>query len=223
MTQVKDVPVAETNRGLELTPLLQDDRIELLRSHLYATLSTASMTIGITSCDSAAGVSNVAKKLAVCEAQSGRKTLLIDGNFKRQEKQSLFKSLLGTRNNKKDAVSLQQEIVATRVPNLSYLSMDAQQSPSDFELPLRIGEFMDSIRNDYCTVICDLPPVENSIKSLSLAANCDGVLLILNAQSTRAKHARQAIEVLMQNEVQVLGAVLNRARTTLPWFLRRWI
>jgi Mrp family chromosome partitioning ATPase len=72
------------------------------------------------------------------------------------------------------------------------------------------------LRKAFDYVIVDAPPLANYADALSLARWADGVMLVLEANSTRREAAQEAAETLRLAKVKVLGAVLNKRTQPIP-------
>ena len=80
---------------------------------------------------------------------------------------------------------------------------------------------MNELKEEFDLIVMDLPPVRSSGRSMLLAGQVNGAILVLNAQDTRARDAESAIQTLRDNRVEIVGTVLNRAKRTLPRWLER--
>jgi Mrp family chromosome partitioning ATPase len=60
-------------------------------------------------------------------------------------------------------------------------------------------------------VVIDGPAVLTSSDAVILAKKCDGVLMVADARRTSASKLKQALEILTQMNVCILGVILNRA------------
>jgi protein-tyrosine kinase len=72
------------------------------------------------------------------------------------------------------------------------------------------------LRKEFDFVIVDAPPMTEYADAIALGQLCDGVVVVLEAGSTRRKAARHAVETLRSCRVQVLGAVLNKRTFPIP-------
>jgi receptor protein-tyrosine kinase len=72
------------------------------------------------------------------------------------------------------------------------------------------------LRKEFDFVIVDAPPMTRYADAIALGKLCDGVVVVLEAGSTRRKAARSAVQTLGSSRVQVLGAVLNKRTFPIP-------
>jgi protein-tyrosine kinase len=70
--------------------------------------------------------------------------------------------------------------------------------------------------SEFSYVLIDAPPVNDSVDAMMLGQLSDGVILVLEANSTRREAARRAKESLESANVKVLGAVLNKRTFPIP-------
>jgi tyrosine-protein kinase Etk/Wzc len=68
-------------------------------------------------------------------------------------------------------------------------------------------------------LIIDAPPLLERADSRLLFPQIDAAVLVLRARATRRNDARRALEILQEARVPVLGAVLNRYTSDLPFGL----
>jgi protein-tyrosine kinase len=85
----------------------------------------------------------------------------------------------------------------------------------------RFRAFMAQCRRQYDYIVVDGPPLDEAPESIALAANVDGVVLVLDARNTRRRIALRAKERIEQVGGKVLGVALNRRRFYIPGWLYR--
>jgi Flp pilus assembly CpaE family ATPase len=81
----------------------------------------------------------------------------------------------------------------------------------------------DQLREQFDDIVLDLPPPELARIGLPLAAQCDGVVVVLEAEKTRAPVAESLIASLRLVRARILGTVLNKRRFYLPARVYRWL
>jgi Mrp family chromosome partitioning ATPase len=77
------------------------------------------------------------------------------------------------------------------------------------------------LREEFDFLIVDVPPVLLDTTAVLLAPLTEGVVLVVEASSTRREVARKAKETLESSNVRLLGAVLNNRTFPIPDFLYR--
>jgi Mrp family chromosome partitioning ATPase len=66
------------------------------------------------------------------------------------------------------------------------------------------------LRKAFDFVIVDAPPLAHYPEAIALGKVSDGVVLVLEADSTRRKAARAAVENLRASGAELLAVVLNK-------------
>jgi len=75
---------------------------------------------------------------------------------------------------------------------------------------------MDDLRSEFAYVLIDAPPMNSYADAVTLGQATDGIVLILEANSTRRESALKITEQLHAAGVAVLGAVLNKRTFPIP-------
>jgi len=91
----------------------------------------------------------------------------------------------------------------------------AAESPnllSSERLMARCGE----LREEFDLVIVDAPPLAHYADAIALGRLADGVVLVIEAETTRKEAAQAAVENLRISDVRILGAVLNKRVYPIP-------
>jgi Mrp family chromosome partitioning ATPase len=97
------------------------------------------------------------------------------------------------------------------------LSADAQRLfASD-----RLRAQMEKLREEFGFVLIDAPPVSSCADAVLLGQMTDGVILVVEANSTRREMARTSKETFESANVKVIGAILNNRTFPIPEALYR--
>jgi polysaccharide biosynthesis transport protein len=107
-------------------------------------------------------------------------------------------------------------------PNLWLLSAGAVTTRSSALLnseciKLRLQE----LKAEFDHVVIDAPALNLYADAVAMGRIVDGVVVVLQADSTRRESALKALESLRAANIEVLGAVLNRRSFPIPDFLYR--
>ncbi len=92
------------------------------------------------------------------------------------------------------------------------LTPDSPATQGARELKTRLAE----LGSAFNYVLVDAPPVNDGAESLMIGQLVDGVVLVLEANSTHREAARRAKERLESANVRILGAVLNKRTFPVP-------
>ena len=72
-------------------------------------------------------------------------------------------------------------------------------------------------------VVIDAPPILSDVCAIALARKVSGVLLVVEADRTRASAVNQARQRIVLAGGRVLGAVMNKRRHSLPGWIDRLV
>jgi capsular exopolysaccharide synthesis family protein len=166
------------------------------------------------------GCSQICASVAEILAKSARKPVcLVETNFRSPALPELF----GTTNHYglTDALLQKGPIGQFAKPvnedNLWLLSSGslAVDSPSLLASE-RLRERVDELRHEFDFVIMDAPPLTRYSDAVALSQLSDGLVLILEADSTRREAASVVAETLRSANVNILAAVLNKRSFPIP-------
>jgi len=187
-----------------------------LRTNIqFSSLDTVLRTVLVTSAGPAEGKSTTLANLAVVTAESGTRVLAVDCDLRRANLHTLF----GLDNTE----GLTNFILAegtgplpaqpTGVPNLQVLTTGPlPPNPSELLASRQMARVLDVLRDAADLVLFDAPPVVAVTDAAILAPRMDGVLLVVDAGTTRRDWARRARAQLEKVNARLLGVVLNNAQ-----------
>jgi capsular exopolysaccharide synthesis family protein len=162
------------------------------------------------------GKTTVAANLAAGLALNGRKTLLVDANFRRPEVHRLF----GIGNEKgfsevlNGTVGFDDALKSTRIPNLMLMTSGAKPPNATelFESQLLV-DFIERALEEYEHVIFDSAPFLVVSESVAMAARVDGVITVVRAHNESRGVLLRMRDALRQIKAEHLGVVLNAVRS----------
>jgi len=179
-----------------------------------------SRVIAVTSCQPAEGKSTVATNLAATLAQAGKRVILVDTDMRRPSvfwrlgltaKTGLSEYLTGN--------AVLQDVIQTHavISTLALLpSGFSPPLPADLLASEQMKQLVARLREDYEYVIFDTPPLLSVSDPLVVAAQSDGVVLVVRqGYCTRAMLMR-AREILHEVDLKIYGFVLNGVNASLP-------
>jgi polysaccharide biosynthesis transport protein len=168
--------------------------------------------IQITSPEQGEGKSTLAANLAISVAQSGKRVLLIDADFRQPilhrlfgvtAKKGLATVLLG-------GATLEAAIVPTSVKGVWLLPCGPRPpNPADLLTLEAFQGALDVVRSEYDLVVIDTPPLLAVTDPGVVARRVDEVVLLLRLTRSNWKSAGQARELLESLHAKVLGVVVN--------------
>lgn len=171
----------------------------------------------VTSTSPGEGKSSVTANLGMTLAQSQRKTLLIDCDFRRPMLSRIFHLHEQTRGFS-DALlhaDTEREIVTvihhTDVDWLDIIPCGTiPPNPSEMLSLERTGLTFSALRDTYAHILIDSPPVTAVTDPVILSQLVDGVLFVIKAGVTNIDAARYARDELLRVQAKLWGAILNQ-------------
>jgi len=100
--------------------------------------------------------------------------------------------------------------------NLSVLSSGTRNEDTDLLTSDRMRLRLAELGRAFDYVLMDAPSLNSSNHGIILGSSCDGVVLVLKANSSRRESARQAMQQFQAANIPVLGAVLNQRTFPIP-------
>jgi len=101
--------------------------------------------------------------------------------------------------------------------NLWLLSSGSASEQAEQLLTMdRMRRRLSELRTEFDYVLLDAAPLNVCNQAIMLGSWCDGVALVLKANSSSRKTARKVLEDLQTAKVPVLGAVLNQRTFPIP-------
>jgi len=205
--------------GVDVDKITREESLKLIQT-LFLLNGTPHRVVLFAGVDSRSGCSLV----SVCAAQSlaqnsSGAVCLVDANFRTPS----LPDALGTTNHYGLSDSLRKEgpvrhFAKTLLPkNLWLLSCG---SAADQSTALLNSEKMKSrieeLRQEFDYVLLDAPPLGTYADAVALGQLVDGVVLILEAHSTKREAAVRVTENLRAANVKILGAVFNKRTFPIP-------
>jgi polysaccharide biosynthesis transport protein len=158
------------------------------------------------------GKSTTASNLAVTIAQSGRKVVLVDADFRRPRIAKVFgiSEERGITSVIQGECSLEEAIQETSVENLSLLSCGPKPgNPAELLSGQEFAATVQQLRDMYDFVILDTPPLLAVSDPACVAGIADGVVLTLRLRRNLKPLAARAAQMLGSLEANVVGVVVN--------------
>jgi polysaccharide biosynthesis transport protein len=196
-----------------------EDALRTLRTNLRFMTSNQSAVICITSALDREGKSSVAMNLALLEAETEKRVILIDANFRHP---TLHRQL-GLTNDEGLSTFLATP-QGDHEPTLQdgphgvkvLTSGPAPPDPCDLLASVRMVELIDMLRARADMIILDTAAILPVPDTLALQQLVDGTLVIVDMRRTGRKTLEELFSALEMARAKILGAVLNKANRRAP-------
>lgn len=162
------------------------------------------------------GKTTVAANLATAFAETGRKALLIDADTHGGDLHTVLDASRtpGLTDVLAEDAALEDAAVPCAFDDLDFLPCGTRMTASPQLLGSRpMQRLLAEARSQYDVVIVDTPPLDSSSDGLVLAAMCGRMAMVVRAGATDKKAAAVSVERLRKLPMELLGVVLNGART----------
>ncbi|GGO65605.1 polysaccharide biosynthesis tyrosine autokinase [Nonomuraea cavernae] len=166
----------------------------------------------ITSCLPNEGKSSTSSNLAITLAQTGWRVLLVDGDLRRPRIPDYLgiEGGIGLTDVLIGRARLADVIQTWGEPSLHVLpSGQTPPNPSELLGSQGMRQVLDELTDAFDIVIFDAPPLLPVTDAATLAAICDGVMLVARYGKTRQEHILRATEQLSSINARIVGTVLN--------------
>jgi len=211
------IPLVKMRNGTPELPWVRTMSIEaflqLVTSMKYASDRPLS-TVVVTSPTQGDGKSTVALNVAIAMGELEPRVLLVDADLRRaslhhklrmKNERGLSDILVGRSR-------LEDVVQGTRYPGLDLLT-SGTPTPNPIKLleSGRMDEFLREAQERYRCVVIDGTALSVNVDSAVVARKADGTVIVLSANQTDLRAAKQALRRMQQVGVRnVLGYVLNR-------------
>jgi capsular exopolysaccharide synthesis family protein len=177
------------------------------------TQNSGHQVIQVTSPNPGDGKSTLAANLAISLAQSGKKTILLDCDFRKPRVHKLFaitKPELGLASVTGGLANLTQAIRHSSIDNLDILPCGPRpQNPAELLSGARFQQVLADLRKQYDYVIVDTPPMLAVSDPRVVAQRVDGILLVFKITKRARPLAERAREQLADMGANLLGVIVN--------------
>ena len=166
----------------------------------------------ITSPGAGDGKSLISSNLGMSFAESGRRTLVIDGDIRRGQLHTTFgvHQAPGLLDYLTGEASLEEVLQETEYERLTVVSCGARRHRGPELLASSVMlQFLNAVRPHFDTIIVDSPPLGAGIDPFALGVVTGNMLVVLRIGKSDRQMAQAKLGVLERYPVKVLGAVLN--------------
>ena len=165
--------------------------------------------IMLTGCRSGEAAGKAAQELAGSLARSGYKTLLVDADLPGNKETAEGAGRMQVLSMGADPESA---IRKAEISGLYVLPANGtSQEASDLIASQGFGKAIEKYRDEFDYVIIEAPAAGEVSDALRIAQYCDGILLVIAAESVRKSTAERVAEQLKGTGCPVIGTILSRA------------
>lgn len=196
----QDSPISESFRAI---------RARITHSRIDSELPKVLL---VTSPAQSEGKTFVSVNLAFSNAQSGKKTLLIDCDLRLPRIHNVMNvnKKPGLTDYLSNKAKLEDIIRKTEINNLHFIPAGTSPTnPAETLESEAMRNFLIEIRDFFDVIIIDSPPIVAVIDAEILAKQVDGTILVISADKTENRLLKDAVELIKKNQVSFLGTVLN--------------
>jgi len=213
-----------SKNGTALAVIAHEEQIKLTHQVFLTGMGQPQIVV-FCGVESGNGCSRVCTESAIELAeQTSERVCLIDANLRSPFLHDVF----GLTNGKGFAEALRNQghirEYSTLVDNLWIMTSGDHTSDATSLLTRdNLTPYMQELRETFDFVLLDAPPLNRFADAASLARLADGVVLVLEANSTRRDAARKATDDLRSANAKILAAVLNKRKFPIPETIYRRI
>src|SRR5215218_2033788 len=193
-----------------------EDYRSLRTSLLYSLVDTPPKVVVVTSAGPSEGKSTTCANLGVVLAQVDKQTLIVDCDMRKPTIHKIFglRNLGGLVNVLAGEHGL-HEVCQEALPGLKAITTGPiPPNPAELLSSRRFSELLNQAREEFDFVLLDAPPVGIVSDPTIAATQAEGVLLVIDSQSTRKGSVRQAMHSLEGVGANVIGTVMNNIKAS---------
>lgn len=206
--------------GLDLDRFAREESLKLVQRVFLLQASTAPRVVMFAGVEPGNGCSRICAQTAeVLAANTTGTVCVVDANLRTPSLPEYF----GVTNHRGLTDSLLQDgpvrgfAKQLRPANLWLLSCGALAADSPNLLRTeKLQARLNELRQQFDFVLTDVPALNQYADAAAVAKLCDGIIMVLEANSTRREAARKMAESLQLTKTPILGAVLNKRTFPVP-------
>lgn len=174
--------------------------------------------IAVTSCTNRDGKSYIALQLARTIAETGKKVVVVDTNFRRSSLRKDFAiHMNNVALNLEDGMTglkdLDNCICWTNVENLDMvLCRSGNSDPVSLLTNPRFVDLIQLLSEEYDLVLLDTPSAGQTADAVRTIHYCDGVILVAGYGHTKRGHIKDVMKKIGITGCPIVGAVINKVK-----------
>ncbi|WP_066633844.1 CpsD/CapB family tyrosine-protein kinase [Desulfolucanica intricata] len=185
----------------------------ILRTNIqFSSLDKPIKKLLVTSAGPHEGKSLTVSNLGIAFAQTGLRVLILDCDLRKPMQHKSFEvfNTKGLTNILLGEISIEDSLQDVGVDSLKLITTGPiPPNPSELLGSRRMKVFLDELSDLFDIVLVDTPPVVAVTDAALMAANVDGVLLVVASGATKIEMTQRAKELLLNVNARIIGTVLN--------------
>lgn len=214
--EILSTDIANSSSEAKKVPFAVVEAYKTIRTNLMFVLAQNSgRVVTFSSSNASEGKSTTAVNVAIAFSQLGDKILLIDGDMRRssvhkklkiENNEGLSDILVGFSTFDDAVIHMNDSLdvlTAGRIP----------PNPSELLGSQAFTELVETARKKYSFVVLDSPPIGVVSDALVIAANTDGMVLVVRDGYTPNDSIKQSISSAEFANINIIGAIMNGANS----------
>jgi capsular exopolysaccharide synthesis family protein len=197
-----------------------------LRTNIqFSGLDQPCRSILVTSAVPGEGKTTLVANFGIVSAQAGARVCMIDSDLRRPSLHRLFgvDNARGLTTALVEGLSFVDVAQPSQIPHLSLLtSGPLPPNPAELVGSHRMREALQAATESFDLILCDSPPVMAVGDAAALAAQCDGIVLVIRVGKTTHDIIRRVVDQMDAVKGRILGVLLNRADGALDTYYRAY-
>jgi Mrp family chromosome partitioning ATPase len=225
VSPVSELDSHKRHGSLDFDGVAQEECLKLVQRIFLGKTENPCRAVTFVGIDRASGCSQICGQTArILAANTSASVCVVEANFRTPSLPRFF----GVSNHEGLADSLLGEgairgfAKQLKPSNLWLLSGGAVTAGSPNLLNSdRLDVRMEDLRKEFDYILIDSPALNLYADAIAVGRVADGVVMVLQADSTRRESALKGLKSLREARIEVLGAVLNRRTFPIPDFVYR--
>lgn len=186
----------------------------MLRTNIeFSTINQKLQIIMVTSSKPSEGKSTTCANMAVAFAQANKKVLLIDADLRKPSQHHIFgkSNRSGITTALLNQLELNDIIQFTNTENLSIIQAGpTPPNPSELLSSEPMAKLLKQAREQFDVIVMDTPPIMSVTDAQIVAAQSDGVVLVVDSGKVKKDVVLKAKASLDHVKAKLIGVVLNK-------------
>ncbi len=180
----------------------------------YANVDKKYKAIQITSTLQSEGKTTLAGNIGYLLAQRGRKTIVVDLDFRKSKINRIFSvpNDVGVTNYLSGSASLNEVIKKSDI-GVDFITSGEKTSSVAYLLESKkIMEMMAELKEQYDYIILDSPPVQVNADAMFISKITDGVIYVIGYDSVKKNLIRESIDSLRRTNTPIIGIAFTQVK-----------